>query len=266
MVVIKLEIKVAGSDIKIVKEETIVVGGKNCFRIKFRFDKKWSQYTNKTAVIYQPSVNRNDPIIQIIGKDNEVVIPTGGMVAGDYLYIGVFGFNSSGTVRLPTIFTYTYVSQGAYDLSTLPIPDNSVYEEIYNMALKAYRKAERAQTDAAYVKRMAEDGEFDGDPGFSPTVTVKKDTSTEYILTITTADGEFDTPNLIAAGTGDLHDQFNQETPSDRWDINHNMKKYPSVTVVDSANTVVYGEVVYDDLNNLHILFSSEFSGKAYLN
>lgn len=261
-----MKVKVAGSDIKIVKEETVVVGGKNCFEVYFQFDKSWKQMTNKTAVFYQPSVNRDDPIIQIIGADNKVVIPTGGMVEGDYLYIGVFGFNSSGTIRLPTIFTYTYVSQGAYDLSSLPIPDKSVYEEIYNMALKAYRKAERAQTDANWVKRMAEDGEFDGDPGFSPIIKVKKDTSTEYILTIITADGEFDTPNLISSGSGDLTYNYNQGTPSDVWEITHNLKKYPSVTVVDSANTVVYGEVVYDDLNRLHIIFSSEFSGKAYLN
>lgn len=36
----------------------------------------------------------------------------------------------------------------------------------------------------------------DGKDGFSPIITVKTNTDTEYILTITTAEGSFDTPNL----------------------------------------------------------------------
>ena len=36
----------------------------------------------------------------------------------------------------------------------------------------------------------------DGEDGFSPKITVKTNTATEYILTITTKDGSFDTPNL----------------------------------------------------------------------
>lgn len=40
-----------------------------------------------------------------------------------------------------------------------------------------------------------QDGQ-DGQDGFSPTIVVKTDTETEYVLTITTKDGSFDTPNL----------------------------------------------------------------------
>lgn len=36
----------------------------------------------------------------------------------------------------------------------------------------------------------------DGQDGFSPEITVKTDTATEYVLTITTKSGSFDTPNL----------------------------------------------------------------------
>ena len=39
-----------------------------------------------------------------------------------------------------------------------------------------------------------------GADGFSPTITVKASTGDTYILTITTKDGEFDTPNLKGGG------------------------------------------------------------------
>lgn len=59
---------------------------------------------------------------------------------------------------------------------------------------------------------------------------------------------------------------YNQSPASDHWYINHNMKKYPSVTVVDSAGTHVVGDVVYIDEDNVVCIFSSPFSGTAYLN
>ena len=57
-----------------------------------------------------------------------------------------------------------------------------------------------------------------------------------------------------------------QGSPSATWYVIHNMNKYPSVTVVDSGNNVVEGDVVYNSLNDLEINFSGGFSGKAYIN
>lgn len=59
---------------------------------------------------------------------------------------------------------------------------------------------------------------------------------------------------------------YKQKAPSTLWTINHNLDKYPDVTIVDSANTVVVGEIIYIDKNSLNIAFSSGFSGTAYLN
>ena len=59
---------------------------------------------------------------------------------------------------------------------------------------------------------------------------------------------------------------YNQATSSDVWEIEHNLDKYPSVTVVDSGGSVVVGEIVYINKNNVRITFTSAFSGKAYLN
>lgn len=41
-----------------------------------------------------------------------------------------------------------------------------------------------------------------GEDGFSPTIKVKTNSSTEYVLTITDVDGSYDTPNLKGTGSG----------------------------------------------------------------
>lgn len=64
--------------------------------------------------------------------------------------------------------------------------------------------------------------------------------------------------------TSYTHDQ--SITASASWTITHNMLKYPSVTVIDSANTCVVGEVNYLDQNSLVVSFKNAFKGKAYLN
>lgn len=58
----------------------------------------------------------------------------------------------------------------------------------------------------------------------------------------------------------------NQMVSSDRWIINHNLGKFPSVTVKDSADSLVVGEINYIDNNSIVLTFTVEFSGKAYLN
>lgn len=49
------------------------------------------------------------------------------------------------------------------------------------------------------------------------------------------------------------------------WNITHNMRFYPNVTIVDSAETAVVGEVTYLTENALSVTFSQSFAGKAYL-
>ncbi len=59
---------------------------------------------------------------------------------------------------------------------------------------------------------------------------------------------------------------YNQALSSNVWEIKHDLDKYPAVTVVDSGGSVVIGEIVYIDKNNVRITFTSAFSGKAYFN
>jgi hypothetical protein len=59
---------------------------------------------------------------------------------------------------------------------------------------------------------------------------------------------------------------FTQAAPSATWSIQHDMDKFPSVSVVNNNNVLMYGNITYVDKNNLTINFSAGFSGKAYLN
>ena len=71
---------------------------------------------------------------------------------------------------------------------------------------------------------------------------------------------------LSYAGTGDLSFTYVQGVASTTWNIQHNLGKFPSITVIDTANTVVTGEYTYDDINNVTLTFSAAFAGTAYLN
>ena len=88
---------------------------------------------------------------------------------------------------------------------------------------------------------------------------------TEKILIVGNEDEHLVTVQTLS-DVVDKHYVFTQGTPSDIWEIPHNLNKYPSVDVVDSAGTHVVGDIEYIDVNNLTVTFSGGFAGKAYLN
>ena len=64
----------------------------------------------------------------------------------------------------------------------------------------------------------------------------------------------------------DSHFEFTQGVPATTWDITHNLNKFPSITVVDTANTTVIGSYEYINKNRVILSFSDPFAGKAFLN
>jgi len=71
---------------------------------------------------------------------------------------------------------------------------------------------------------------------------------------------------LESAAAGDKNFYFEQQLPSDKWEIQHNLLKYPSVNIIDSGGSNVVGDIEYVDLNNVIITFNGAFSGSATLN
>jgi len=59
---------------------------------------------------------------------------------------------------------------------------------------------------------------------------------------------------------------FTQASASAVWTVQHDLDKFPSVTMVLSTGQKGYGDIVYIDENNLTITFASAESGKAYMN
>ena len=59
---------------------------------------------------------------------------------------------------------------------------------------------------------------------------------------------------------------FTQAVAATTWNIQHNLGKFPSVSVINNNNVVINGEVTYIDNNNVQLNFSAGFTGKAYLN
>lgn len=67
-------------------------------------------------------------------------------------------------------------------------------------------------------------------------------------------------------GGGDLTYTHTQLQPAEVWTIQHNLGKHPSVTVADSAGSVVMGDVEYLDRNTVRVTFMAAFAGTAHLN
>ena len=59
---------------------------------------------------------------------------------------------------------------------------------------------------------------------------------------------------------------FTQGVPATVWSIQHNLGKFPSVSVVNNNDLLMNGEITYIDNNNITCNFSAAFAGKAYLN
>lgn len=70
---------------------------------------------------------------------------------------------------------------------------------------------------------------------------------------------------LSAGGTNTRRHVHTQGSPSQTWTINHTLGGKPSVMVVDSADTVVFGDVSYVSNSEVRLEFTAPFSGFAYL-
>lgn len=59
---------------------------------------------------------------------------------------------------------------------------------------------------------------------------------------------------------------YTQVFETTSWNIEHNLNKFPSVSIVDNENNQVWADVQYIDENTVKLNFSQGFTGKVYIN
>jgi hypothetical protein len=69
----------------------------------------------------------------------------------------------------------------------------------------------------------------------------------------------------ISGGSGDSF-VFTQPTPDTVWTVTHNLGRFPSVVVIDSAGDEWATEIHYINNNSLEVRLTAAFSGTAYCN
>ena len=68
------------------------------------------------------------------------------------------------------------------------------------------------------------------------------------------------------ATVGDKTKTHIQGVASSVWIVTHNLNKYPSVSVTDSAGSTVIGMIEYNSLNQVTLTFKASFSGRVHFN
>ena len=91
-----------------------------------------------------------------------------------------------------------------------------------------------------------------------------------YLLTLTLKGASSDVDNGIISiapfGVEGYEYTFTQSAAASTWTITHNLGRFPSVSVVDSAGSIINGAITYTNENVITVVFTSATSGKAYLN
>jgi len=106
---------------------------------------------------------------------------------------------------------------------------------------------------------------FDYNTGFNFNIT-KTEIVNEMLITDAAGEMKWTPFAPLMGASSDKNYIHNQSISATVWVVTHNLAKHASVTVVDSAGTVVFGQVEYDSLNQMTLTFKSTFSGKAYFN
>ena len=106
-------------------------------------------------------------------------------------------------------------------------------------------------------------------------VAVVKSTDKTYIYTSASIlDNDWkSTDNWVVQGNDSTYEHLaNESTAASEWVVDHNLGKYPGVTVLDTDNDHIEGyELIYVNLNQLKLKFyqagvAASVAGKAYVN
>lgn len=169
-----------------------------------------------------------------------------------------------GTERMDWIVERLEAMMEVYDYGSLT-PIYSQIAQVTGITTINFLTEETDPTVPQYVKNITEsnisnwntsynDRIVSGSVSVTPSVNQK-------IMTLVQQDGG--TVSITWADTNYVHDQ---QVAASSWVINHNLGKFASIHIVDTAGDEIIGEVTYNTINQITVTFTSQVSGKAYIN
>jgi hypothetical protein len=215
------------------------------------------------------------PTTRVVDEDDAVVI--------EDTLVATLDINGSFEIELPTTDNLLLSPQGwAYQVSVrlygvkpqkffavLPYGDGSPVD--LQADISATPSSSVAEAVGAYAVRgpigprgpgvLIDDGEPSDSVGFDGDIYINSQNGNYYGPK---ANGAWPESPAYSISGSSRH-VHTQSSPSSTWSITHALGGYPSVMVVDSAKTVVIGEVIYNSTSSVTVAFSAPFSGYAYL-
>ena len=216
----------------------------------------------------------------IVGSDKVIGTDNAGLITKNYTLDGISNWmNASGSVAIAGQNNYSFNVTGATSGTISGVTPNTPFA---NITALTFSKTSAAGTDVinyllTLVSRSVLLARLDNLNNFGvytlQSLVVDAGNADLYNASFTpiTANGNITAGKYYGFAvypelSADKHFTFTQSTATNTWNVTHNLGKFPSVSVVDSGNTIVYGNIDYIDNNSLTITFSAAFSGKAYMN
>ena len=216
----------------------------------------------------------------IVGQDKLLGTDNAGLITKNYTLDGISSWmNASGSVAIAGQNNYSFDVPGAVGGTISGVAPNTPFA---NITALTFSKTSAAGTDvinylSTLVGRSVLLARLDNLNNFGvytlQSLVVDAGDADLYNASFTpiTANGNITADKYYGFAvypelSADKHFTFTQSTAATTWNITHNLGKFPSVSVVDSGNSIVYGNIDYTSENALTITFSAAFSGKAYMN
>jgi len=195
-----------------------------------------------------------------------------------FLATGVMRDTSTNISVAPTEITATLDADG--EISVLLTANNDDYTVPTGVTYEVTERIDGTAENKYFVaiSKTSPDGTVDlADlvPNTNPYTTINYATK-EYVDTLLLDAGTVDfvpTDEILSTNVQDAIEEVRdiskyvhvQASASVLWDITHNLRFYPNVTIVDSGDNFVVGDVNYLSINRLQVTFAHSFGGKAYL-
>ena len=200
-------------------------------------------------------------------------------------------FKNTNAAGIAGQFTYQYKTASPYGNGTMRVTfsSGSTFQNITSLKVSKFIYGETDSSENlldifAASKVLVVDIEDQDNFGVYNTTTVTQDSDEVDFYNIVVSPEKFNGSltnekfyAIISIGGGS-DKNFNSgtiNTSDSRWStsgdeyiltITHNLNKFGSSTVIDSAGSIVNGNIVYSDANSIQIKFTSQFACKVFVN